>query len=158
LISATVALSGGTFAGDGDVLAATATGSITVSYNSSSEVLTLTGSDTLANYQTVLDSVTFTTPSDNPTNFRSAPTPTLPWTVVDDTGTTTSTGPATTTTDITAIKDPPALTSVATSATYVENAAPTTLASTASVSDIDSLTLANATVRIVGGTFAGDGD
>src|SRR5262249_44202504 len=73
LISATVALTGGTFAADGDVLAATATGSITVSYDAANEALVLTGSDTLANYQSVLDSVTFTTASDNPTLYGSDP-------------------------------------------------------------------------------------
>ena len=65
-------ITGGTFAGDGDVLAANTAGtSITASYNSTTETLTLTGSDTLAHYQPVLDSVTFSSTSDNPTNFGS---------------------------------------------------------------------------------------
>src|SRR5262249_61951258 len=67
LTNATVQISGG-FAGDGDVLAANVSGtSITSSYNAATETLTLTGSDTLAHYQQVLDSVTFHSGA-NPTN------------------------------------------------------------------------------------------
>src|SRR5206468_3620668 len=69
LAGATVAITGGTFAGDGDVLAADTTGtSITASYDSATETLTLTGADTFAHYQQVLDSVTFVTASENPDN------------------------------------------------------------------------------------------
>src|SRR6185503_10143108 len=68
LASATVKITAGTFAGDGDVLAASTAGTnITVSYNASAETFTLTGADTLANYQSVLDHVTFQSGSD-PTN------------------------------------------------------------------------------------------
>src|SRR5262249_2240381 len=60
LANATVKITGGTFAGDGDVLAASTSGtSISASYNAATETLTLTGSDTLAHYTQVLDSVTF---------------------------------------------------------------------------------------------------
>src|SRR5262249_31697473 len=49
LSSATVAITGGTFVGDGDVLSTDTTGTnITASYNAATETLTLTGSDTLA--------------------------------------------------------------------------------------------------------------
>ena len=83
LASATVKITGGTFAGDGDVLAADTTGtSIAASYDSTTETLTLTGSDTLAHYQQVLDSVTFASGAD-PTNGNSNPTRTLSWTVND---------------------------------------------------------------------------
>src|SRR5262249_53891793 len=64
LANATVKITGGTFAGDGDVLSTSTTGTgITASYNSSTETLTLTGSDTLAHYQTVLDKITFSSGS-----------------------------------------------------------------------------------------------
>src|SRR5207237_8812415 len=70
LVGATVAITAGTFAGDGDVLAANTTGTaITASYNSTSEVLTLSGSDTLAHYRPVLDSVAFSSTSDTPTDY-----------------------------------------------------------------------------------------
>src|SRR5262249_59990688 len=85
LTSATVKITGGTFAGDGDVLSFNTNGtSITASYDSTNEVLLLSGSDTLADYRLVLDSVLFSTPSDNPTDFGADPTRTVTWTVADD--------------------------------------------------------------------------
>src|ERR1700733_6734573 len=73
LAGATVAITGYTFAGDGDVLAAATAGtSIAASYNSATETLTLTGTDTLADYQRVLDQVTFAAPGGNPTDFGAA--------------------------------------------------------------------------------------
>src|SRR5262249_21670605 len=68
LASATVAISSGFLTGD--VLAANVAGtSITATYNAANGVLTLIGNDTLAHYQQVLDSVTYSSTSDNPTNF-----------------------------------------------------------------------------------------
>ena len=158
LASATVKVAGGTFAGDGDVLATSTIGTaITASYNASSETLTLTGSDTLANYQIVLDKITFAS-SQNPDDYGSQKTRTVTWVLNDGSGSNNLSTAQTTTVSITAINDPPVLTSVAPSAAYLENAAGVTLASTAAVSDVDSLTLSGATVAIVGGTFAGDGD
>ena len=64
----------------GDVLAATTAGTgITASYNAASGVLTLTGNDTLAHYQQVLDSVTYFSTSDNPTNFGTDTSRTISW-------------------------------------------------------------------------------
>ena len=73
--------------GDGDVLATTTTGtSITASYNAATETLTLTGSDTLAHYQSVLDKVTFVVAGDNPTNYGADPTRTITWVLNDGSG------------------------------------------------------------------------
>jgi hypothetical protein len=156
ITSATVALSGGTFVGDGDVLAADTTGTnITASYDAGTETLTLTGDDTLANYQTVLDTVSFTTASDNPTDYGSDPSRTVTWTITDSSA---STGFATSTIDITAINDAPTLAGTDSSVSYTENGTAAVLSSTVTVSDPDDLNLASATVSIVGGTFAGDGD
>ncbi|NTJ78703.1 cadherin-like domain-containing protein [Agrobacterium rhizogenes] len=78
LTSAKVSVSGG-FIG-GDTLTATVTGtSITASYNAATGVLTLTGNDTLAHYQAVLDSVTFSSTSSSTT------TRTISWSVNDGT-------------------------------------------------------------------------
>ena len=72
LASATVKIVGGTFAGDGDQLAVNVAGtSIVGVYNVGTETLTLTGSDTLAHYQQVLDSLTFNSTSLNPANYGS---------------------------------------------------------------------------------------
>src|SRR6202011_5360950 len=86
LTNATVKITGGTFAGDGDVLAANVAGtSITASYNAATETLTLTGTDTLAHYQSVLDSVTFSSGS-NPSNGNLNRTRTVSWAVNDGSG------------------------------------------------------------------------
>jgi hypothetical protein len=50
----------------GDLLSATASGGITVSYDVTNQVLNMTGSDTLANYQTVLRSVKYDNSSGGP--------------------------------------------------------------------------------------------
>ena len=67
LVGATVSITGGTFLGDDDLLATDTTGTnITANYDSTTETLTLSGSDTLAHYQTVLDRVTFETTGGRP--------------------------------------------------------------------------------------------
>ena len=163
LSSATVSITGGTFAGDGDVLAATTTStSITASYNSTTETLTLSGTDTLAHYQQVLDSVTFNSTSQNPTDYGSNQIRTLTWRVQDPSGTAnggqdTSTL-STTTASITAVNNPPTVSSVATSVSFTEQGAAVTLSNAVSASDPDNLDLASATVKVAGGTFSNDGD
>lgn len=104
LVSATVSVTGGTFAGDGDVLTATGTSNISVSYDSATETLTLSGTDTLANYQNVLDTVSFSSSSHNPDNFGADQTRTITWVV--NNGTADST-PVTSTVDVTAVNDAP---------------------------------------------------
>src|SRR5262249_36613129 len=87
LVGATGSVASGAFAGHGDVLAASTGGtSITASYNAASETLTLTGSDTLADYQQVLDSVTFNSTSENPDDFGSATTRQVTWVLNDGAG------------------------------------------------------------------------
>ncbi|HJT25282.1 MAG TPA: hypothetical protein VJ873_11950, partial [bacterium] len=82
LASAAVSISGGGLAGD--ILSATTTGtSIAASYNSSTRLLTLSGTDTLAHYQTVLSSVTYSSSAGDPTNGGANPTRTLSWKVSD---------------------------------------------------------------------------
>jgi CSLREA domain-containing protein len=61
LASATVSIGSGFAAGD--VLSDTTAGAIITSYNSATGVLSLSGTDTLANYQKVLDSIAFSTSS-----------------------------------------------------------------------------------------------
>src|SRR5262249_22748354 len=145
-------------AGDGDVLAANVGGTaITASYSATTETLTLSGSDTLAHYQQVLDSVAFSSTSHNPTNFGSNATRTVTWLVNDGSGTSNLSGVSTTTVTLTAVNDAPTLTGTA-NASFTENGAAVTLSPSVTVADPDSQTLAGATVQIAGGTFAGDGD
>ena len=84
LASATVKIAAGTYSGDGDVLAATTTGtSITASYNSTTEILTLSGSDTLAHYQQVLRTVAYSSTASDPTDGGLFPTRTITWQLND---------------------------------------------------------------------------
>ncbi|HEY1980882.1 MAG TPA: Ig-like domain-containing protein, partial [Xanthobacteraceae bacterium] len=156
--SATVAITGGTFTSDGDMLTVSTGGTnITASYNSSTETLTLTGPDTLTDYQSVLDKVTFNSTSQNPTDYGSHQTRTVTWTVNDGLASY-STATATSTIGVTAVNSPPTLSNLATSAHFTQGASAVTLSNPVSVSDPDNFDLASATVKITGGTFAGDGD
>jgi ELWxxDGT repeat protein len=156
LVGATVSVAGGKFTNDMDVLAATGTASITVSYNSTTETLTLTGTDTLVHYQAVLDAVTFSS-GDNPTGYGSNPTRTVTWVLDDGAVSNRFSAAQTTTIALTGINDAPTLSNVPTTVSAI-NGRPTDLARFLSVSDPDNLTLAGATVAITGGAFAGDGD
>jgi hypothetical protein len=103
LASATVAVTGGLFAGDGDSLTAVTTGTnIAAAYDNATETLTLSGSDTLANYQQVLASVTFTSSSPNPTHYGKYPTRTVTWIGNDGSASNNLSTSKTTTVDITA--------------------------------------------------------
>jgi ELWxxDGT repeat protein len=155
LSSATIRITGGTFSGDGDLLAATTTGTaITASYDSATETLALTGSDTLAHYQSVLDSITFSSSSASPTNFGADPTRTVTWKLNDGTS---SSSTVTTTVTITALNHGPALTGLA-DAVYKPGDSAMTLSPGVTVADGNSADLVGATVSITGGKFAGDGD
>src|SRR5262249_4988654 len=155
LSSATVKVTGGTFAGDGDVLSATVAGtSITSSYNAATETLTLTGSDTVAHYQSVLDSVTFKS-GGYPTNHGSNATRTLSWVVNDGNPSTGLSTAQTSTITITPLDAAPTLASVATSIGFTENGAAVTLSGNLSVADPDSTLITSATVSIAGGACVG---
>ena len=78
-----MSISAGFFAGD--TLNFTNQNGITGSYNGSTGVLTLTGSASLANYQTALRSITFSSTSDNPTSFGTDTSRTITWTANDGT-------------------------------------------------------------------------
>ncbi len=74
----------------GDQLSADPSGtSITATYNAGNGVLTLTGSDTVAHYKTVLDSVTygFNSAAGDPTSGGTDTSRTIEWTVDDGTAT-----------------------------------------------------------------------
>src|SRR5262249_59895964 len=91
----------------------------------------------------------------NPDDYGSDPTRTVVWTVADDFNV--HSAPVTSTIDIGAVNDAPTLTSVAGSVSFLDGST-IQLSPTTSVSDPDNLNIANATVKITGGTFAGDGD
>ena len=148
LTSATVAIGAGFLAGD--TLAATTTGtSITASYNGTSGVLTLTGSDTLSHYQSVLDSVTFSSVADARNNGAN-PSRTIDW----STGDGTSQGAVATST-VTIPDAAPVVTAGAT-VNYTEQGGAVTLDGALTVSDIDNASLTSATVAIASGLLSGD--
>ncbi|MEA2840969.1 MAG: hypothetical protein QOF41_2299 [Methylobacteriaceae bacterium] len=152
LAGATISISSGFFAGD--VLGFTSTATITGSYNSGTGMLTLTGSDSFANYQAALNSVTYTSTSDNPTDFGSDTSRTVSFTVSDGS---LSSSPATATLTVAGANDAPAIGGVSGIDTaYTEQAAAVALDSGVTVSDVDSTTLGGASVSITGGLQAGD--
>ena len=157
LASATVSITGGTLANDHDVLAAIGNGTITASYNSSNERLILSGSDTLAHYQTVLNSVTFSA-GENPTDYGSRATRTVTWTLDDGSGSFNTSTVQATTLSISNVNNSPTLSNVASSAQYTEEGSAVTLSNAVAIADPDNLSLASATVSITGGTFANDQD
>jgi hypothetical protein len=80
--SARVAITSGFL--PGDTLTATKAGTaISANYNAGTGVLTLSGTDTLARYQAVLASITFSSSSSDPTNGGRDTTRTLRWSVND---------------------------------------------------------------------------
>jgi hypothetical protein len=78
LVSATVSI-GSFFTGD-QLTFSTGGTSITGNYISATGVLTFSGVDTFAHYQTVLNSVDFTSTSDNPTNYGADTSRTITYT------------------------------------------------------------------------------
>jgi uncharacterized repeat protein (TIGR03803 family) len=83
LAGATVAIGTGFLAGD--TLNFTNQNGIAGSYDAATGVLTLTGSASLDNYQAALDSITFSSTSDNPSNSGADTRRTVSWTVTDGT-------------------------------------------------------------------------
>jgi hypothetical protein len=84
LAGATVAITGGAFTNDGDILTAVTNGTqITAIYNATNETLTLSGSDSLTNYQQVLQTVAYSSTRPDPTRSGANPKRTLAWTLTD---------------------------------------------------------------------------
>ena len=127
----------------GDTLSATTTGSaITASY--SAGTLTLSGTDTIARYRQVLDSVTFSSTAAVP----AAGARTLTYSVTD--GITTSTATSTVT-----VHDAPTVTAGATKS-FETGGSPVLVDPSGAVTAPSSATLASATVRITGNFATGD--
>ena len=89
----------------GDVLAFANTGTISGSYNAATGVLTLSGTDTLANYQTALRSVGFSSTSDNPTGISASRT--ITWQLNDGASSNNLSALATSSVNVTPLNDAP---------------------------------------------------
>ncbi|OYE03115.1 beta strand repeat-containing protein [Nostoc sp. 'Peltigera membranacea cyanobiont' 232] len=142
LANATVSISSG-FISAQDILAFTNQNGITGSYNSSTGILTLTGSSSVANYQTALRSITYTNSSNNPNT-----TPRTISFVLND-GTANSTT-VTRNINITAVNNAPVASATNADLAYTENAI-TAIDSGITVSDLDSANLSSATISISSG-------
>ncbi len=149
LTGATVAITAGHVVAD-DVLAADTTGTaITASYDTGTGVLTLSGAADLADYQAVLQAVTFGNASDDPTPATRTIT-----VQVDD-----GAAPSTTATKgiaLNGVNDPPVVTTTGTALALTEGDPATALDPGLTVTDVDDTDLDGATVSITSGRDTGD--
>jgi hypothetical protein len=148
ITNATVAITGN-FAGPEDVLGFVNQLGITGSYDSGTGVLTLTGSSSLANYQTALRSITYRDTSDNPSLS--------PRTISFTAGDGLSSNPVTRTINITPVNDAPVLVGSGGSVGYTEKGSAIVVDSGITLTNVDGSTITNATVAITG-NFAGPED
>ena len=162
IASATVRIAEGFVAGD--ILGADTTGTaITIIYLNG--VLTLSGADTLANYQEVLKRVTFASTSENPTDGGASPSRTIEYVVADLQGA--ATAPQQLTLGVMASNDAPVNTlpgsvsvrshtniSISDPAVADADAGPASLSTTLSVAH-GTLTVASAGGAVVGGSGSG---
>ncbi|WP_224742344.1 beta strand repeat-containing protein, partial [Cysteiniphilum sp. SYW-8] len=137
--SASVSMIGNYVNGE-DILAFISTANITGSFNAASGVLTLSGSDTLANYQAALRSVTYQNTSDNPSTLSR----TVRWLVNDGDA---NSNLATSTINVTAVNDVPVL-SAGGVLSYSENDPATVIDNTIAINDVDDTNLESATITI----------
>jgi hypothetical protein len=151
LSSATLSISSGFLAGD--ALNFVNTGSITGSFDGTTGVLTLSGTDTLADYQAALDSITYSyTPSNgDPTGGGGDTSRTITWVANDGTQ---ASEPVTST--VTVVHVAPTITTGGT-VTFTGGGSAVTLDSGLSVADADSGgVLTGATVVVASGFLSGD--
>ena len=131
------------------MLAFVDTPSITGSWNAVSGTMTLTGTDTLANYEAALRAVTYQNTSDNP----STSTRTISFTV-DDGDDLSNT--LTRDVSVTATNDASVLAAIeGAPLAYTENAAPTAITSAITIADVDDTNIETASIQITGNYASG---
>lgn len=121
---------------------------ITGVYNSSTGVLTLTGISSIINYQIALCNITYATPSNNPLFL----TRNISFTVNDGL----TSNPVFYTINLIPVNDPPTLTGTGSTLAFTEKNPATPINPGIVVSDPDSATLANATVRFTSSVLPED--
>jgi hypothetical protein len=149
IAGATVAVTNN-FASGEDVLAFTNQNGITGSLNGAGDTLTLSGTATVADYQTALRSVTYRDTSANPDTS----TRTVSFQATDTSAADSNT--ATRDVSVTASDTPPTVVNSAGALTYTENDPATAIDPGVAVSDPDSADLTGATVQITGNHAAGE--
>ena len=133
----------------GDDLQFTNTVAITGSYDSGTGVLTLTGTDTVANYQAALQSVKFASTNDNPGGIPK----TVEFKVNDGD---VDSNLATKIIDVTAVNDAPTVTTTSANLAYTEGDGAVAVDSGVTVTDPDSAEFTSATVTITTGCVSGE--
>ncbi|HAT50935.1 MAG TPA: hypothetical protein DCS88_11460 [Alphaproteobacteria bacterium] len=162
---ATVVISGvPTTTGDGssDTLIFATQNGITGTWDAATLTMTLTGTTTLANYQTALRSITYSNTSEDPGDG----TRTLTWTVTDADGGSATSVAVTSSLTVVAVNDTPTVTNGASSITYIEDFEPDdstasenhqkVISSTVTVTDVDNGSMTGATVTITNYVSADD--
>jgi hypothetical protein len=140
----------GNYANGEDVLAFTNQAGISGAWNAGSGALTLSGTATIADYETALRSVTYVDTVDDP----STATRTVTIEVTDADGA--PSAGATRDVDIIAVNDPPVVETGAGGITYTENDAPTAVAPAFDIVDVDDTTIDGATVALSANYWNGE--
>src|SRR5581483_10164041 len=126
---------------------------ITGSFNAGTGVLTLSGSSTVANYQTALRAVRYQNTSDNPSTLAR----TVSFQVNDGSASNNLSSIVTRTIAITAGNDPPVLAGIeGTTLTYTENDPATAITAALTSTDPDNTNLTSASVAITTNYFSGE--
>ncbi|MBT5488368.1 MAG: cadherin-like domain-containing protein, partial [Halieaceae bacterium] len=142
--SATITVSSG-YQSSEDVLAFSNANGITGSWNSGSGVLTLSGSDSKANYETALESITYqNTNTDDPNNSNR----TITWLINDGD---TNSAAVTSTITVADVNDAPVLANAGGTLAYTEGDAATVIDNSLSITDVDDSNLESATITISSG-------
>ena len=150
LVGATVTISDGFDQGN-DVLGFTNQNGISGSYNGTTGVLTLSGSATVANYETAIKSVTYSISGDNPTSDER----TIGVQVDDGAAVDNLSNTLESIIFVTTDNDPPTVTAGATLG-FTEGDGATVIDATVTVGDPDSTNISGATVAITTGFVQGE--
>ena len=151
LTGAKVAITGGFFTGD--TLGFVSQFGIAGAYDALTGVLTLSGSASVADYQTALELVTFSSTSANPTDYGADESRAFSWQVTGGGKTSTA---ATSTIGVIGVDQAPTLSGGGNSVQAFAGGAAVAVDPGLTVADADNLTLASATVSISSGFAAGD--
>lgn len=147
---ATVQITGG-FNSSDDSLWSTDVPGITGVYDSQTGTLTLSGTASVADYQTALGSVTYENSSDNPSTTR-----TISFQVDDGAANDNLSDPVTRDIDITPVNDAPVVTTSDSSTEYTVGGTGIAVDSALTLTDADDVSIESAQVRISSGFESGD--
>ena len=149
---ATIEITGNYHSGEDSLVIAagyTLPSGVSAIWDSSTHTLTVSGSATVAQYEAILEHVTYTNSSDNPnTDSR-----TVTWTVNDGI---VDSAPQTSTIMVTAVDDPPVLSGLSGVLTYTENDGAKVIDNTITLTDLDNANMHHATIEITGNYHSGE--